>query len=369
VRTLESWTPRRGLSIPSVTILDPDGRLVEEDQRRLTRYLIQSGRGADIVFANGTTGEWTALRPETRERLLQVVVDEVRKVNGRFEAAQVKGREVEAWVGITAPTGRETLSCLDLALDLGADAAVIAPLAIRDVDDPVRFVQRDIADLLDVRERRIPLFLYDNADIATGQDKTLRTRWVKLLSRLDFVRGIKVSSPPRRLGHYTKAARQFRDLGPFGIYVGNAPYILEMMRPRSGVVGTLVEHWYRFRLRDMLPAGVVAGPANLLPREWQRAWQVACAGDIERMQQIQQIIARFRAACTFAKGRRTLAALKRGLCRVGVTTSEEVAPGTPALCAEDAARFDEALEALWGEIRTVLPDRWCSDPGEADRVP
>ena len=23
-----------------------------------------------------------------------------------------------------------------------------------------------------------------------------------------------------------------------------------MMRPRSGVIGTLIEHWYRFRLRE-----------------------------------------------------------------------------------------------------------------------
>ena len=57
MRTLESWTPRRGLSVPILTLLDPDGGLEESDQRRLTRYLIQSGRGADIIFANGTTGE------------------------------------------------------------------------------------------------------------------------------------------------------------------------------------------------------------------------------------------------------------------------------------------------------------------------
>ena len=132
---------------------------------------------------------------------------------------------------------------------------MIAPLAIADVEDPVRFLARDVADLLDARERRIPFFLYDNVDIAAGRERRLRTRWVKRLSRLDFVRGIKVSASPRRLGHYTKAARQFRDLGPFGLYVGNALYILEMMRPRSGLWGTLVEHWNRFLLHDLLPSG------------------------------------------------------------------------------------------------------------------
>jgi len=41
----------------------------------------------------------------------------------------------------------------------------------------------------------------------------IRTRQVKALSRLDFVRGIKVSAPRKVLGNYTKAAEAFRDRG------------------------------------------------------------------------------------------------------------------------------------------------------------
>jgi dihydrodipicolinate synthase/N-acetylneuraminate lyase len=230
----------------------------------------------------------------------------------------------------------------------------------------VRFVGREVGDLLDARDRRIPVFLYDNADIASGRERRLRTRWVKLLSRLDFVRGIKVSAPPRRLGHYAKAARQFRDLGPFAIYVGNASYVFEMMRPREGLLGAIVEHWYRFRLRDLLPAGVVAGPANLLPREWQHAWQVASAGDVGRMVELSGIFERLRAACAFPSGRRTIAALKRGLLHLGVTRSDAVAPGTPALSAEEARRFDGDLDEIRARIASALPPRWRSDPSEAD---
>lgn len=367
MRTLESWPPRRGLSVPAVTVVDGRGELLEEDQRRLIRYLIQSGRGADIIFANGTTGEWARLRASTRRRLIEVTVEEVHKASSRLVAAGHGA--VEAWVGVTAVSRDETLSCLDLALDVGADAAVLAPLAIEDVSDPVRFVRRDVGDLLDARGRRLPVFLYDNAEIATGEERRLRTRWVKLLSRLDFVRGIKVSAAPRRLGHYTKAARQFRDLGPFAIYVGNASYVLEMMRPREGILGALVEHWHRFRLRDLLPAGVVAGPANLFPREWQRAWQVACAGDIERMEEMQRIFDRFRRACTFGGRRPTLAALKRGLVHLGVTTSDAVAPGTPPLAAEHAPTLEASLDEIRAEIAAVLPPRWRSDPAAADVGP
>jgi dihydrodipicolinate synthase/N-acetylneuraminate lyase len=346
-----------------MSVLDPHGGVIEEDQRRLTRYLIQGGRGADILFVMGTTGEWNRLEAGARHRVIQVVVEEVRKAQPRLEE---RGHApVEAWVGITAPTRRETLATLDLALDLGADAAVVAPLAISDADDPVRFLQRDVADLLDVRERRLPVFLYDNADIAAGDEVRLRTRQVKALSRLDFVRGIKVSAPPRRLGHYTKAARQFRDLGAFAIYVGNAPYIFEMMRPRRGLLGTLIEHWNRFLVHDLLPAGVVAGPANLLPREWQRAWQVSCAGDVERMDQMSAIIQEFRTICTFAGERRTNPAVKRGLLQLGVISSDAMAPGNRGLLAEEAARFDAAFEGLLGLLDAELPRHWRSDPSLA----
>jgi len=363
VKTLESWTPRRGLSIPCVTVLDPAGRVLEEDQRRLTRFLIQSGRGADVIFVAGTTGETARLAQVERQRAARVVVEEVRKSAGAL--AQAGHAPVEAWVGITAPTVRETLEMLETAIDLGAHAVVLAPLAVADANDPVELVCRDVADFLDARDQRIPLFLYDNADIATGSERHLRTRWVKQMSRLDFVRGIKVSAPPRKLGHYTKAARQFRDLGSFGIYVGNALYVLEMMRPRSGLVGSIIEHWNRFLLHDLLPAGVVAGPANLWPREWQRAWQVSCAGDVERMEQVGELFERFRGSYVFPNGKRSLAALKRGLLLLGVVSSDCVADGTPALDPEQAARFDDDFAALRADAKELLPAVWVSDPEAA----
>jgi dihydrodipicolinate synthase/N-acetylneuraminate lyase len=361
VKTLETWTPRRGLSIPCVTVLDPDGGLLEEDQRRLVRFLIQSGRGADLLFAMGTTGEFNRVGRELRHAVMRIAVEEVRKSDSSL--AQLGQPAVEAWVGVTGPNARETLEALEFSLELGADAAVIAPLAIGDVDDPVRFLMRDVADLLDARGARIPVFLYDNPDISSG--RSLRTRWVKQMSRLDFVRGIKVSASPRKLGHYTKAARQFRDLGAFGIYVGNALYVLEMMRPRTGLWGTLVEHWNRFLLHDLLPAGVVSGPANLWPREWQYAWQVASAGDAERMRAVQELFERFGRSYAFPEGRRSLAAFKRGLTRLGVISSDAVAPGTPAFDGAQAEQFDARFEELRADTRALLPERWCSDPAEA----
>lgn len=363
MRTLEGFSPRRGLSIPCVTILDPGGEPIDTDQRRLIRFLMQSGRGADVIFAMGTTGEWHRLDQRRRHRVIRIAVEEVRKQNPRL--AQRGDREVEVWAGLTAPTASETLETLELAIEVGAHAGVIAPLAISDVGDPERFLRREVANLLDERDARLPIFLYDNADIAAGAH--LRTATVKSLSRLDFVCGIKVSASPRRLGHYTKAARQFRDLGEFGIYVGDALYILEMMRPRSSLWGKLSEHWNRFLLHDLLPSGVVAGPANLWPREWQRAWQVASAGDVELMAEMKRIFASYRDAYTFpGAGKRSLAALKRGLLALGVVSSDAVASGTPALDSRQAELFDRSFEGLLAEVRSSLPDRWVSVAAEAE---
>jgi len=348
-----------------VTALDGDGGLVESDQRALVRHVIQDGYGADVVFSAGTTGEWDRVDNPTRQRVIQVSAEEVLKQNASLEASS--GRGVEAWAGVTAPTAEETLENLDFAISCGVHAAVLAPLSIQGVDDPVRFVARDVADLLDARPRRIPIYLYDNADIAVDPKVLhIRTRQVKAMSRLDFVRGIKVSATRKVLGNYTRAAASFRERGEFGIYVGNAMLIFDLFRPRAGITGTIVEHWYRYRMRGGLPIGVVAGPANAFPREWGRAWQVCRAGDRERMDLVRSVVDEFRTATQVAAGgRRTIACLKRALFRDGVLSSPAVARGTPALEAEDEERFDTRYAAVRESARARLGDPWVTQAEDA----
>jgi dihydrodipicolinate synthase/N-acetylneuraminate lyase len=350
--------------VPVVSVVDASGELVEADQRALVRYVLQDGYGADVVFAAGTTGEWDRLSNPVCRRVVQVCAEEVAKANA---ARGPDGeRPVEAWAGITAHTPRDTLENLDFAIANGADAAVLAPLSIRGVDDPVRFVRRDVSDLLDARRRRIPVYLYDNADIAVDPRVAhIRTRQVKAMSRLDFVRGIKVSAPRRVLGNYTKAAAGFRERGEFGIYVGNAMLIFELFRPRHGWWGVVVEHWNRWRLRGGLPIGVVAGPANALPREWARAWQVSRAGDGERMDAVRSVLEAFRAATKEAGAHATIACLKRALFGLGVIGESAVAPGTPALDGESARRFDARFAQVCALAEQRIGAPWVSTvPGD-----
>lgn len=357
MRTLEDIRPRPGLSVPVVTVVDDAGRLVEADQRAVVRHVIQDGRGADVVFSAGTTGEWDRLENSVRQHVIQVCSEEVAKQNAQLSAEGE--RRVESWAGITTPSRRDTLENLELAIACGADAAVLAPLSVGDVSDPVAFLRRDVSDLLDAAARRIPVYLYDNADIAIdARVPHIRTRQLKEMSRLDFVRGVKVSAPRKVLGNYTKAARNFRERGEFGIYVGNAMLIFEIFRPRPGLLGRVMERWVRYRLRGQLPVGVVAGPANVLPREWAHAWQVCRAGDVERMEAVREVVDRFRTGTHAASGRRTIACLKRALVSLGVTSSDAVAPGTPALARPDAERFDAVFEEVRSLGRERLQPAW-----------
>ena len=361
MRSVEEARPRPGLSVPVVTVLEGSGAgaaLAEADQRALVRFVVQEGYGADIVFAAGTTGEWDKLPGALQQRVVQVCTEEVAKCNAALGRSE---RPIEAWAGVTASTAAETLHNLDFAISCGADAAVLAPLSIGGLDDPVRFVARDVADLLDARERRIPVYLYDNADIAVDPSVPhIRTRQVKAMSRHDFVRGIKVSASRKVLGNYTRAAAGFRERGEFGIYVGNAMLIFDLFRPRSGLAGALSERWQRWRIRGGLPIGVVAGPANALPREWARAWQVCRAGDAERMERARAIVTAFSRCCRTPAGKRSIACLKRALRTLGVIGSDAVAPGTPALLPEHALAFDAAFGALRGGVDEALGSLWRS---------
>ncbi len=342
IRSVEESRPKPGLSVPVLTILDEEGGLLEEDQRAVVRHVVQDGSGADIIFSAGTTGEWDKIDNGTRQAVIRVCAEEVAKLNVQIAPGDDRG--VESWAGVTAPTARETLENLEFAIECGVDAAVLAPLSIQGVEDPVRFVLRDVADLLDARSRRIPIYLYDNADIAIDPKiPHIRTKQVKAMSRLDFIRGIKVSASRKVLGNYTRAAKSFKDRGEFGIYVGNARLIFDLYRPYHGFFGSVQEHWNRWRLSGGLPVGVVSGPANALPREWAWAWQVCRAGDEERMMRAQRVVDAFRDRTFAAGGRRTLACLKRALYTEGVISSPCVAPGTPELSSVDAERFDEAF--------------------------
>jgi dihydrodipicolinate synthase/N-acetylneuraminate lyase len=357
------YEPRRGLSIPSVTVLDSDGRVIEAEQRQVFRHNAQQGFGADIIFGVGTTGEYNRIKNSERQRLMLIEVDEIANINR--ENADNDKPSVEAWVGVTAESCKDTLANIECALDAGADAAVIAPLSIADATPMDDLFQRRISDLFDHKGRSLPLFLYDNADIACDPKLShIRTRDVKKLSRLPFISGIKVSASRKVLGNYTKGALHFKDKGEFGIYIGNAMLMFQVFKLEDGFGGLLREYWNRYLLRNELPIGVVSGPANVLPREWQRAWRASFTGDERLMRIYKEAFDAFGAACRFGKTEKMLASFKYALKLDGVIESDLVGNGTPALDDGERKAFAQKYAAIKSRLAELTDELWLSTPVE-----
>jgi dihydrodipicolinate synthase/N-acetylneuraminate lyase len=389
-----NYTPKPGLNAPVITVLDDSGRVIADEQRRVIRHVVQNGYGADVIFGVGTTGEWNRIANAERQRIMEIEVEEVRRINaapiadcglriadrGENSRPAIRGpqsespqspipnpQSVEAWVGVNGSTRAEILDNLDAAIQLGADAAVIAPLAIEDLAerDIVRFFQRDVTDLVEALKSDLPIFLYDNADInAQGQPPHIRTRIVKHLSRLPWVRGLKVSASRRVIGNYTKAALHYKQPGEFGVYIGNAMLIFEMYRPSHGLFGRLREGWRDYLLRAMPPIGVVSGPANCMPREWQKAWRVCWAGDDELTDVYMDLCSRFDRICGFEEGGRRvmkiIACIKRALELDGVIASAMVGRGTGELSDEQKNIFSDNYLALRCYARKRIDANWLT---------
>jgi len=358
------YYPKRGLSIPSITVLDEQGKIIESEQRRVFRFNAQQGLGADIIFAGGTNGEWNRITNPERQRLIRIQADEAARINDDLVARRLT--PIEAWAGVTGGSAAETIGNLKCAVEAGVHAAVIAPLSIPDTGDLVEFFQSRISGLFDHLGRWLPVFLYDNADIAADPRAAhIHTRDVKRLSRLPFTFGIKVSAPRRILGNYTKGASHFKDKGEFGIYVGDAMLMFQVFRLGGGVVGVIREYWNRYLLHNELPLGVVSGPANVFPREWQRAWRACYAGDDKLMAAYQAPFEQFESACKFGQrdggsANKIIACLKEALRIEGVIDSARVAMGTPALTGEESEIFAERYARLKELLAGTTDPTWIS---------
>ena len=363
-----SYTLRSGLNVPAVTAVDDAGRVIEKEQRLIFRHLVQNGRGADVIFGVGTTGEWNRLANPERLRIMEIQVDEVRSINkslANHQPPTTNHRPVESWLGVNGKTRAEILENLDAAIQLGADAAVIAPLAIEDLPESeiVRFFQRDLTNLLESQNSNLPVFLYDNADIAAaGQPPHIRTHIVKHLSRLPWVRGLKVSAPRHVLGNYTRAALHYKQPGEFGIYIGNAMLIFELYRPSHTLMDRFREGWRDYLLSDTPPIGVISGPGNCMPREWQKAWRVCWAGDEELTNVYHDICQRFESICAFDENgkrvKKTIACVKYAMEIDGAISVSNVARGTGALTTDQRSLFKERYLTLREFVKQTIEPVW-----------
>jgi dihydrodipicolinate synthase/N-acetylneuraminate lyase len=347
--------PRPGLNIPIVTALDEAGNLIESDQRRIVDHTIQHGRGAESLFICGTTGEFNRLTNPQRQRLLEVATIETRRVNAELNSGTAP---VEAWLGVTAETKAKTLENLQLAKELKADMAVIAPLAIADLahEEIVEFFESDVAKIVGSGEG-LPIGLYENPDIAADPEvmDLLPLSVIDKLRRLPFVTCLKASASREVSREYLKAFTPTGTDTDFPFYFGNAPLIFdaEAIQREAGLTTTSV-----------MAAGVVSGTANLFPAEWRQAWQWVVAEDHERSTALWHSFADFIDSTNFRNGSgvtsKLIAGIKQGLYSQGVISSPHVAKGTPALSADEADKVTRNLDRVLSELQSKVHPQYHS---------
>ena len=358
-REVHRYVPSAGLSIPVVTVLDRSGEILEDEQRAVVRWAVQEGHGANIIFAAGTTGEWNRLDNPRRQQIARVVVDECRRIN----AAGSRSKPGSASPDIRAPRRWRTSS---MQWTSDAEAVVVAPLSIRDSDDPVGFVNREINALFERSRQSVPVFLYDNAEIsAPGHPQHMHTRDVET-DEPDGLRargqGQRQQGGARQLharGLALQPRRRFRRSMPATrISSSTCSRRLSACADGPGTTGTATGRGFatlrnRRRSKQCDAARVAAGA------------QSCRNGDSALMSRYAQVLEEFRAACEFNRGGRafrpTLACLKAALVEMGVCRSEALAPGTPAFSRRRAARvrapFQEPAPARGGHAGARMAQR------------
>lgn len=338
--------PKKGLNVPLVTVLDEAGNIIEADQRRVIRYTVQNGQGADSIFLAGTTGEFNRLSNAQRQQLFEIAVDETKRINAELPECTTR---IEAWVGVTAETKAETLENIEYARQIGADMGVIAPLTIGDLapDEIVEFFENDVARAVG-EDDPLPISLYDNPDIA-AKPEVLGNMPIELIDKLrglPFVVCLKASTTREVLQNFMNEFSGENGKPALDIYYGNAPliFVMDEMQRKAEMTNRKI-------------AGVVSGPANLFPREWREAWQAAVKGDEKLIDAYRTAFEDFEKLTFSQNGQYTttkmLSGIKYGLYFQGVISSPHVGKGTPALTAEEAEKLRSGLEKVQEKLRAI----------------
>lgn len=337
-------SPRKGLNIPIVTALDEAGNLIESDQRKIVRYGIQNGNGADSLFICGTTGEYNRLNQTHCRRLIEIGVEEIGAVN---QSLPPEIAPIEAWVGITAPTKTKTLELLELAIALKAEVGVFAPYAIDDLQtsEVVSFFEKEITPR--IADSSLMIGLYDNPDIASAHNAGLNVpnELVAALGQMPSVVGLKASATRQAFGNYAKDFAGGIN-NPFTLYAGNAGLIFEIdeIQRENGIENA-----------EVAIAGVVSGTANVFPREWREAWQAVVTHDLEKIEFYKKFFEDFVALTGFpgenGYSSKLIGGIKQAMFHLGIISSAAVATGTPQLTADEAVRLNEGLDNLLSETK------------------
>jgi len=286
----------KGVIPAMVTPFTAEEKVNELALRRLTKYLIEGG--VHGIFATGSQGEFWALTPGEKERVWEVVVEEV-------------GGRVPVYAGTAGVTTRETIALTRLAEKCKVDAvSILTPYFISPSDDQLFEHYRAVAEATSV-----PIVLYTNP---ARTNVRLSTELVVRLSRVPHIVGIKDSS-----GDLELSAEYMR--------VVPAPFVVLMGRDTLIYGGLLYG-----------AGGAIAATGNVAPRLVVSIYDKYKAGDLEGARQAQADLAPLRMA--FAWGTFPVV-IKEALNLIGIDVGPARAPVGP-LSTEQRDRLRDVLRAM-----------------------
>ena len=226
-----------------VTPFTRDGEVDEVALRRLVRFCMPH---VDGFVPCGTTGEFVYMSPQERQRVLEVVIEEVRG-------------EKPVIAGTGAASTREAIELAKRAHEAGASAClVVTPYFLHPSDKGVYQHFYEIARSVD-----IPIILYN---IPQTVDRYLPREVIEDLADIPNIVGLKDSS-------------------------GNLAYMLEVLEFAGDRIAILVGHD-----EVVLPAlaggasGMILASAQVFPEIWQQLYNAVQEGDLSTARKLQMSV-------------------------------------------------------------------------------
>lgn len=240
-----------GIIVPIVTPFEADGALDQVVLRRHVSRLIQAG--VNGLFTAGTSGESWSLRNKEREKILEIVLDEV------------AGRLL-VYAGTGEISTQKSIMQAKRAEKIGANAVVvITPFYVSPNQKELYAHYASIGDSIG-----IPVFPYNNPKRTGGV--SLAPNTVVALAAKGYIAGVKESS-----GNLALTAQLINDTpDDFAIFQGSDDLILPSLM--LGAVGG------------------IAATANVAPNMVVELYKAFQAGDWDRARNLQKNLAELRRA-------------------------------------------------------------------------
>lgn len=231
----------RGIFPALVTPFTAADELDEEAYRQLIRFVLPH---VDGVVPCGTTGEFSSLTFQEKQRVIEICIDEV------------AGR-VPVLAGTGCQSTIETVELTRWAKEAGATGAlVVAPYFLKPAFNEVYDHYKEVDKV------GLPLVLYNIPQTAGTHFRWWTAEGMGLA--FDNVIGMKDSS-------------------------GDMPFFMAALEKLRGTIGLFVGH------DEVVGAALLAGAdgailasANLVPDVWQEIYQAALRGDLEFVRQRQK---------------------------------------------------------------------------------